>query len=129
MILDNIGPRPFKDEKTRLLCGDPYSFQGDERDIVFLSMVASVEGEGRSAPLVRETFRQRFNVAASRPRDQVWLFHSIRESDLHPDCMRRRLLNFYYNPDANAATRDGQGYESAFERDVGEELGCERAFA
>ena len=52
MILEKIGPQPFKDEKTRLLCGDPYSFQGDERDIVFLSMVASVEGEGRSAPLI-----------------------------------------------------------------------------
>ncbi|MHB1035359.1 MAG: AAA domain-containing protein [Pirellulales bacterium] len=122
MILDKIGPQPFKDETTRLLCGDPYSFQGDERDIVFLSMVASIEGEGRSAPLTRESFRQRFNVAASRPRDQVWLFHSIRESDLHPDCMRRRLLHFCYNPDANTANHDGQSYESGFERDVGEEL-------
>ena len=122
MILDKIGPQPFKDEKTRLLCGDPYSFQGDERDIVFLSMVASIEGEGRSAPLTRESFRQRFNVAASRPRDQAWLFHSIRESDLHPDCMRRRLLNFYYNPDANNANHIGQDTSSGFERDVGEGL-------
>ena len=123
MILERIGPQPFKDEKTRLLCGDPYSFQGDERDIVFLSMIASVEGEGRSAPLIRETFKQRFNVAASRPRDQVWLFHSIRESDLHPDCMRRRLLNFYYNPQAsNASNWDPQCCDSDFERDVGEAL-------
>ena len=123
MILERIGPQPFKDEKTRLLCGDPYSFQGDERDIVFLSMIASVEGEGRSAPLTRETFKQRFNVAASRPRDQVWLFHSIRESDLHPDCMRRRLLNFCYNPQAsNASNWDPQCCDSDFERDVGEAL-------
>jgi very-short-patch-repair endonuclease len=122
MILDKVGPQPFKDEKTRLLCGDPYSFQGDERDIVFLSMVASVEGERRSAPLTRETFKQRFNVAASRARDQVWLFHSIRESDLHPDCMRRRLLHFCYNPNANTPNQDGEGYESDFERVVGEEL-------
>ena len=66
MILDKMGPQPFNDEKTRLLCGDPYSFQGDERDVVFLSMVASVEGEGRSGPLILEKFRQRFNVAAWR---------------------------------------------------------------
>ena len=65
MILDKMGPQPFNDEKTRLLCGDPYSFQGDERDVVFLSMVASVEGEGSSGPLILEKFRQRFNVAAS----------------------------------------------------------------
>jgi len=123
MILEGIGPEPFKDEKTRLLCGDPYSFQGDERDIVFLSMVASVEGEGRSAPLTREAFKQRFNVAASRPRDQVWVFHSIRESDLHPDCMRRRLLHFYYNPNANTLTLDGHGRQiSKFQGDVGDAL-------
>ena len=66
MILDKVGPQPFKDEKVRLVCGDPYSFQGDERDIIFLSMIASVDGERRNAPLVRESFRQRFNVAASR---------------------------------------------------------------
>ncbi|MFH1924394.1 MAG: AAA domain-containing protein [Planctomycetota bacterium] len=114
MILDKIGPQPFKDEKTRLLCGDPYSFQGDERDIVFLSMVASIEGDGRSGPLTHESFKQRFNVAASRPRDQAWLFHSIRESDLHPDCMRRRLLNFCYNPGANTRNSNGEDYESGF---------------
>jgi very-short-patch-repair endonuclease len=123
MILEKVGPEPFKDGKTRLLCGDPYSFQGDERDIVFLSMIASVEGDGRSAPLTRETFRQRFNVAASRPRDQVWLFHSIRESELHPDCMRRRLVNYYYNPSAAPLGLDGHGRAiSKFQQDVGEAL-------
>ena len=66
MILRNVGPQPFKDETVRLLCGDSYSFQGDERDIVFLSMVASLAGEGRPAPLTKESYRQRFNVAASR---------------------------------------------------------------
>ena len=86
MILEKIGPQPFKDERTRLLCGDPYSFQGDERDIVFLSMVAAVEGEVHLTALTGSRFEQRFNVAASRARDQEWLFHSIRESDLRPDC-------------------------------------------
>ena len=71
MILEKVGPQPFKDEKTRLLCGDPYSFQGDERDIIFLSMVESGDGEGRSVPLTGPTFRKRFNVAASRTRPGV----------------------------------------------------------
>ena len=122
IILDKIGPQPFKDEKTRLLCGNPYSFQGDERDIVFLSMVASVEGEGRSAPLIRENFRQRFNVAASRARDQMWLFHSIRESDLHPDCMRRRLLHFCYNPNPSTIVKGSARKPNKFQSDVGEGL-------
>ena len=122
MILDKVGPQPFKDEKVRLVCGDPYSFQGDERDIIFLSMIASVDGERRNAPLVRESFRQRFNVAASRARDQLWLFHSIRESDLHPDCMRRRLVHFCYHPDATELEERKHAYESQFERDVAEGL-------
>jgi very-short-patch-repair endonuclease len=123
MILDKVGAEPFKDAKRRLLCGDPYTFQGDERDIVFLSMVASVEGEGRSAPLLRKAFEQRFNVAASRARDQMWLFHSIRESELHPDCMRRRLLSFFYNRQADALDCDVDQYKSnVFERDVADDL-------
>jgi very-short-patch-repair endonuclease len=85
-------------------------------------MVASVEGEGRTAPLVREAFRQRFNVAASRARDQLWLFHSIRESDLHPDCMRRRLIHYCYNPHAIDTEKNEQAYESQFERDVANDL-------
>ena len=53
----------------------------------------------------------------------MWLFHSVRESDLHPDCMRRRLLNFCYNPQAsNASNWDPQRCDSDFERDVGEAL-------
>lgn len=122
MILERLGPAPFKSDKTRLLCGDPYSFQGDERDVVMMSMVAAVDGDSRSAALTRETFRQRFNVAASRARDQMWLFHSVRESDLHPDCMRRRLLRYFYNPTENKENDLEDLYESAFERDVASEL-------
>jgi very-short-patch-repair endonuclease len=37
--------------------------------------------------------------------------------------MRRRLLNFYYNPDANTLNLDGHGREiNKFQRDVGEPL-------
>lgn len=64
LLLDAVGPKPF--EERELICGDAYSFQGDERDIIFMSLVAATEGQGRYAALVRETFRQRFNVAASR---------------------------------------------------------------
>jgi DNA replication protein DnaC len=94
MILERIGPDPFKDPKTQLLCGDSYSFQGDERDVIFLSMVAASEGDTKNAPLTKKQYLQRFNVAASRARDQMWLFHSVRESDLNPNCVRRRLVQF-----------------------------------
>ena len=62
-------------EQRRLICGDAYAFQGDERHIVFLSMVAA-PGETRIGALSNDSARQRFNVAASRAQDQLWLFHS-----------------------------------------------------
>jgi very-short-patch-repair endonuclease len=120
MLLDAVGLAPF--EERQLICGDPYSFQGDERDVVFLSMVAASEGDSRTGALVKESYRQRFNVAASRARDQVWLFHSISEHELSPKCMRRRLLNYFYHPEAQVQPQDISRCESKFERDVAREL-------
>jgi len=120
MLLDAVGPAPF--EERQLVCGDPYSFQGDERDVVFLSMVAASEGNSRAGALVRESYRQRFNVAVSRAKDQMWLFHSILERELHPDCMRRRLLEYCYHPRAQVLPQDLSLCESDFERDVATEL-------
>ena len=51
----------------RIICGDAYAFQGDERDIMFLSLV--VANNAKFAPLVKDSDRQRFNVATSRARD------------------------------------------------------------
>jgi very-short-patch-repair endonuclease len=117
MILEVVGAKPFSER--RLVCGDPYSFQGDERDVIFLSMVAAISGETRVTPLTRPTFQQRFNVAASRARDQMWLFHSIHRDDIdNPDCMRRRLLDHCYNPTKIIADCDLSVCDSDFERHV-----------
>ncbi len=80
-------------ESRRLICGNPYSFQGDERDIMFLSMVAAPNE--RIGPFTSSSDERRFNVAASRSRDQMWLFHSVTLEDLSTSCLRRRLLKFF----------------------------------
>lgn len=92
-LLEKIGA----DEMTqrRLVCGNPYSFQGDERDVIFLSMVAA--SNERIGPLTKTSDEQRFNVAASRARDQMWLFHSVTADELSASCLRRRLLEFFEN--------------------------------
>lgn len=77
----------------RLVCGNPYSFQGDERDVIFLSMVAAPNQ--RIGPFTSRADERRFNVAASRARDQMWLFHSVNPDDLSADCLRRRLIEFF----------------------------------
>ena len=57
------------------------SFQGDERDIMFLSLVAATnERIGHSNKT--SGMKRRFNVAASRAKDQMYLFHSVTRNDL-----------------------------------------------
>ncbi len=85
-------------ENRRLLCGSPYDFQGGERNVVFLSMVDAPQ-DGRTCRMVRDSETQRrFNVAASRAKDQLWLFHSPTLNDLRTECLRYRLLEHCLNP-------------------------------
>jgi len=80
-----------------LRCGDAADFQGSERDVMFLSMVAAPAAGLRHAALTRDLYVQRYNVAASRAKDQMWLFHSIRPEDLGSrEDMRFRLLEYCY---------------------------------
>lgn len=79
--------------KRRLVCGNPYSFQGDERDIMIMSMVAA--NNERIGPFSKPADERRFNVAASRARDQMILFHSVTCDDLSTSCLRRQLLEFF----------------------------------
>ncbi len=83
--------------ERRIICGDAYAFQGDERDVMFLSLV--IAPNASFSALVRDSDRQRFNVAASRARDQVFLFHSVKLEDIrNHDCVRYKLLRWYQNP-------------------------------
>ncbi len=91
-LLDRLGADEMVNQR-RLVCGNPYSFQGDERDIMFLSMVAAPNQ--RIGALVKAADERRFNVAASRAKDQMILFHSATCDDLSSACLRRRLLEFF----------------------------------
>lgn len=105
-------------EERRIVCGDAYAFQGDERDVMFLSMVSAANVHFQA--LTRRDARQRFNVAASRARNQSRLYHSVDLEDLNPEDMRCRLLSYYLNPRrADEAYADLEARcESHFERDV-----------
>lgn len=87
-------------EKRKLVCGNAYSFQGDERDVIFLSMVDSPSEGRRQALRSRDNpiFQPRYNVAVSRARDQLWLFHSVTLSDLAPGDLRASLIRHLQNP-------------------------------
>jgi len=96
MLMQEVGAEEM--EKRSLLCGNPYDFQGDERDVIFLSMVDATQ-DGKMCQMVRDRKNQRvFNVAASRAKDQLWLFHSPTLNDLRTECLRYRLLEHCLNP-------------------------------
>ena len=80
-------------EERKLRCGVPATFQGDQRDVIFLSLVVAPNHHFRA--LTGLSDQRRFNVAMSRARDQVWLFHSVQQHDLSREDLRWRLLNFF----------------------------------
>ncbi|WP_055478290.1 AAA domain-containing protein [Sphaerimonospora mesophila] len=88
-LLHKLGPEKY--EKRQLRCGDSYSFQGDERDVIFVSVVAD---DNNRAAFTTKTYEQRLNVAASRAKDQMWVFHSVRPEQLHPDDQRAALIRY-----------------------------------
>jgi very-short-patch-repair endonuclease len=107
-------------ERRQIRCGNAYHFQGDERDVMFLSMVVAA-GEGRRiGAMTREADRQRINVAASRARDQMWCVRSVALDELHPDDVRGLLIRHCQSPSrVSAETASAEAsFDSDFERDV-----------
>ncbi|MBV8803566.1 MAG: AAA family ATPase, partial [Sinobacteraceae bacterium] len=109
--------------RRRFECGDARNFQGSDRDIIFLSMVVDPQN---CRPLSGLMFEQRFNVAASRARDRMYLVRSITSSDLSDRDIRAGLLAHFDKPLAGE-TQESENLlercESEFEREVYGELG------
>ncbi|MGH7501989.1 MAG: AAA domain-containing protein [Longimicrobiales bacterium] len=109
-------------ESRRFIAGNPAQFQGDERHVMFLSMVDSPADHPLS---MRQTdlFKQRYNVAASRARDQLWLIHSLDPGrDLQELDLRRLLIEHVRDPGAKrrqlqrAVARAESPFEAAVSR-------------
>jgi very-short-patch-repair endonuclease len=100
-------------------CGDAMTFQGNERDIIFISMIATAEILQAQTSRV---FEQRYNVAASRARDRMYLFHSFQKDELKETDLRLRLLEHFYNPIPDNVVPPSESLrqlcETDFEREV-----------
>jgi very-short-patch-repair endonuclease len=111
---------PDRYELHRVLCGNAAQFQGDERDVVFISLVDTAE-RGALSLRDQELFKQRFNVAASRARDQMWIVHSLSpNNDLKADDLRRQLIEHAEDPARlmRALEEKEKRTQSHFEREV-----------
>lgn len=102
----------------QITVGDARTFQGKERDIMFLSMVATPDQKTTSTA---QMFEQRFNVAASRARDRMYLFRSVELSQLNKNDLKAKLIEhfrapFHEDPVRVASLREL--CESDFEREM-----------
>lgn len=120
LVFEALGPAKMAAHSVRI--GDAATFQGDERDVVFLSTVVSDSGGRSIGAMTGKPHQQMVNVAASRARDQLWIVHSV-GPDAFPTGDERAALIRH----CSAATDVSQAYEdlvgrtdeqSPFERDL-----------
>lgn len=110
--------------KRKIHCGNSAHFQGDERDVVFLSMIDTNESNGSltmRGPGQLGLYKKRYNVAASRARDQLWVIYSLNpEIDLKDGDLRLQLIQHAKDPNSFAREREKvfEQTESDFEKKV-----------
>lgn len=126
-VIRAIGAEAF--EKYDILCGTSAEFQGDERDVIFMSLVDSSPEDGgliRTLGMGRDDmYKKRWNVAVSRAKDQIWVVYSFDPSrDLSDGDIRKTFFNYIENSDELdlQKKRVEEEAESEFEKAVGEAL-------
>jgi very-short-patch-repair endonuclease len=116
LLMDRIGEAAII--RHRIVCGDSATLQGDERDIVFISMIAD---RRRKQSQTAMQYQQRFNVALSRARDRMILVRSVTEEDLNPNDLKARVIAHFRDPMPSIINPSAELIdlcESSFERVV-----------
>lgn len=80
--------------KYKIICGTAYSFQGEERDIMFLSMC--VDGKSHSAAFTHLNKPDVFNVSITRAKHKQFVFLSLTGNDLKDSVFKDFLLNDWH---------------------------------
>src|SRR5262249_3679607 len=131
-MIDKLGIRSeveaFTPKGERLFVKNLEAVQGDERDVIFISVGYGV-AENQSKPFLnfgpvsRDGGERRLNVLASRAREKCVVFSSITAADIPADSegrgtrMLRALLNFAETGKLSVG-RPGGGFDSPFEEAV-----------
>lgn len=113
-------------KERRIKIGNSYEFQGDERDVIILSMVISKKQEDGETRIVKalttKDFERSFNVAASRAKEQVILVYSIHPNELSKDCLRYKLITYYNTFNKNEKADRDVKLNTDFEKEIYKEL-------
>ncbi len=132
-LIDKLGIRgdveAFAPKDERLFVKNLEAVQGDERDVIFISVGYGVApNQSRPflnfGPVSRDGGERRLNVLASRAREKCIVFSSIAAADIPADTevrgtrMLRSLLHFAETGKLGAGTFLGGEYDSPFEESV-----------
>lgn len=113
-------------KERRIKIGNSYEFQGDERDVIILSMVISKKQEDGETRTVKafttKEYERSFNVASSRAREQVILVYSINPNELNKECLRYKLITYYNAFDKEEKEDINIQLNTEFEKDIYKEL-------
>ncbi len=132
-MIDKLGIRgdveAFAPNDERLFVKNLEAVQGDERDVIFISIGYGVApNQSRPfqnfGPVSRDGGERRLNVLASRAREKCVVFSSITAADIPADAavrgtrMLRSLLHFAETGKLGAGSFQGGDFDSPFEEAV-----------
>lgn len=132
-MIDKIGIRAdvesFLPKGERLFVKNLEAVQGDERDVIYISVGYGVAPNQSKpflnfGPVSREGGERRLNVLASRAREKCIIFSSINAADIPANHeirgtrMLRELLHFAETGNLAAGSFTGGGFDSPFEEAV-----------
>lgn len=78
-------------EKHKIRVGTAYSFQGEERDIMHLSL--TIDAHSHHSAINHINKEDVFNVAITRARNRQYVHHSISKNELKADTLLRAYLS------------------------------------
>lgn len=118
ILLDRLGPEAMEERDIRV--GQPPSFQGDERDVVVLSLVVDKPVGRVVGAMTSNQAEAALNVAATRAKNQMWVVHSIEADDFPTGDPRAALIRHCQDPTALDVSYGNleQRCDSIFEKDV-----------
>ena len=105
-------------ERHDIMVGTSYTFQGEERDVLFISL--AVDASAHHARLRYLNREDAFNVSITRGAKEQRVYASVHPHDLSEGTLLRRYLDHFNEgePDERAFSSKGKSEHSGFLRDV-----------
>jgi len=119
LLIEDKRIGPEKIAEREIIIGDARIMQGQERSVVFLSMVST---PSQVISQSKKSDQQRINVAMSRAADRLYLVRSVRLEDLKPQDIKADVIKHFSDPMPEGRQYSGADLldrcDSGFEREV-----------